>query len=267
MSQRAEEIRKRIARRKKERQQYISHNPQSKRTSRPSLFVRDEEKHGLAPFESYDSGDGSSGSHPLFQKEWFMFKILASACLILLIAIMFKDDTGRFQPVQNFVAKTMQTEFQFAAVTTWYEDKFGKPLAILPPNLSQESNPQDKLQYAVPVNGWKILENFATNGQGIMVETGSKNDVEAMNEGTVIFFGKKENINGITVVVQHSDGTESWYGNLDSESISVNLYDFIEEGTKIGKATSSENSINGTFYFAIKQGDIFIDPIQVIKFD
>jgi stage IV sporulation protein FA len=264
MSQRAEEIRKRIARRKKERQQHLSPNIGSKNSKRPPYFVREEEKHGIGPFDSYDGGEGSSNGHPLFQKEWFMLKILASACLILIVAILYKDGTGKFQAAQHFVTKTMETEFQFATVSSWYEKQFGKPLALIPTGKEQkvESTPID---YAIPVTGGRILENFQTNGQGIMVETGLNNFVEAMNEGNVIYFGGKENIGGITVVIQHSDGSESWYGNL--ETVNVNLYDFVEKGSKVGKATENETGDNGTFYFAIKKGDTFIDPIQVINFD
>ncbi|MFD1736038.1 peptidoglycan DD-metalloendopeptidase family protein [Bacillus salitolerans] len=266
MSQRAEEIRKRIARRKKERHQlYSPHGPKS-RNARPTYLASDEERHGYGPFDTVDDSE-SSGSHPLFHKEWFMFKILASACLILVVAIIFRDGSDRFEPVQKFVSKTMESEFQFAAVTAWYEDQFGKPLALFPTNNAVNKQIEDKTPgYAVPAVGWRILENFEANGQGVMIETESESFVEAMSEGTVIYIGQKPDIGGITVVVQHSDGSsESWYGNLDS--IHVNLYDFIEKGSKVGKAISNEDGVNSTFYFGIKEGDSFIDPIQVINFD
>lgn len=263
MSQRADEIRKRIAKRKKERLQYSKDTPRRDR-DQSYYYVRDEEKHGVARFDSYEMG-GETGAHPLFPKEWFMFKVLASACLLLIVAIMYKDGTARFENVREFVTKTMENEFQFAAVSTWYEEQFGKPLALLPTSLENEKSSQaSSEEYAVPANG-RILENFETNGQGVMIETGTNSTVEAINEGSVISIGQKEDIEGITVVVQHSDGSQSWYGKLDD--IEVQLYDFIEKGAKIGKVTENENGINGTYYFAIKKGDSFIDPIQVINFE
>jgi stage IV sporulation protein FA len=47
----------------------------------------------------------------------------------------------------------------------------------------------------------------------------------------------------------------------------VKLYDFIEAGKEVGKAMNNEEGTKGIFYLAIKQGDHFIDPIQVISFE
>jgi stage IV sporulation protein FA len=263
MSKRAEEIRKRIAMRKKERQQFSSSRPA--RNFASSYFAKDEEKHGVAPFDSYDTSRDHAASHPLFNKEWFMFKVLSAACLLLVVAIMFKEGAERFEPARDFVTKTMESEFQFAAVTTWYEDQFGKPLSLLPSAIKDKvPTSQPTIEYAVPASG-KILENFEKNGQGVMVETGTNSAVAAINEGTIEFIGQKEEIEGITVIVQHSDGSESWYGNL--EGVDVQLYDFVEQKSKIGTVTDSNNGVNGTFYFALKKGDSFIDPIQVINFE
>jgi stage IV sporulation protein FA len=99
----------------------------------------------------------------------------------------------------------------------------------------------------------------------VMIETTSNAKVEAMNEGIVTFAGTKEKL-GKTVIIQHADGSESWYGNLGA--ISVKLYDFVETGKQVGTAmASADDQTKGVFYFAIKQGDHFIDPIQVISFE
>ena len=39
--------------------------------------------------------------HPLFRKEVFIFKILASACLVLIVAIMFRSQTPILVPQRN----------------------------------------------------------------------------------------------------------------------------------------------------------------------
>ncbi len=260
MIKREEEIRKRIANRKRAKKQIVSnHSPRSnKKVS--NYLARDEESHGVAPFSHYDGGE--SNAHPLFNKEWFMFKILGAVCLLLIVAIMYKDGTERFGLARDFVSTTMEDEFQFAAVSSWYEKQFGTPLTLLPVSLQKETKDSTP-GYAVPAAG-KILENFATDGQGVMVET-ENSKIEAINEGTVRYIGEWDGIGGITVKVQHGDGSESWYGNL--EDTKVLLYDFIEKGTEIGKVTESENGVGGTFYFALKKGRNFIDPIQVINFE
>ena len=79
----------------------------------------------------------------------------------------------------------------------------------------------------------------------------------------MIFAGTKED-NGKMVIVQHADGSESWYGELSE--IFVKVYDQVEAGQALGivKSTGAET---GEFYFALKKDERFIDPVQVIKFE
>ena len=99
-----------------------------------------------------------------------------------------------------------------------------------------------------------------------MIETEKGAPIEAMNEGNVMFAGVKEDT-GKTVIIQHADQTETTYGNLDE--IKVSLYEFIKTETVVGTASEStgEDKTKGRYYFAIKKGDDFIDPIQVIRFE
>lgn len=256
MNNRANEIRKRIERRKRERQTI---NRTRNRETSPYI-ASDAERYGGEPFISSDGGSNDS-FHPLFRKEVFIFKVLLSAILVLSIGILFKNQNTNLDKARTFVTSTLENEFQFAAVTDWYEAKFGEPLALLPVNKNSENDIVNPDKYSVPATG-KVLESFAVNGQGIMVETESK-VVEAMDAGKVLEVANKEEL-GNTIVLQHADGTKTWYGNL--KSIDVKLYDYVEAGQEIGEVMD-EGDKKGTFYFAIKQGDTFIDPIQVIQFD
>ncbi|MBD8069348.1 M23 family metallopeptidase [Bacillus sp. PS06] len=263
MSHRADEIRRRIAKRKRER---LPSNLPEKKREPSSFLVKDEEKFGHDHFPSFEGGSGND-AHPLFSKEVFMFKILASVCIVLIVAILFKNGSANLDPARNFVSKTMENDFQFAAISTWYQEQFGNPLAFFPTPEEKDAETEtaegEKTpQFAVPATG-RVTESFQDNGQGVMVETGSNSAVEAMNSGTVTFAGTKDNL-GKTIIIQHADGSQSWYGNL--ESIKVPLYTYVKAGDEVGKVTDTENE-KGMFYFAIKQGETFIDPIQVIKFD
>jgi len=263
MSHRADEVRKRIAKRKREKglSNGNSHEP-----SRTSLFISDEERYGgIYSPPTYEGGPGkSNGGHPLFRTEVFMFKILFSAILVLVTAIVFKNGAPMFDQAKSVINYSLEEEFQFAAVSKWYQDQFGEPLALFQPkdeNKTETENDTQMVQLAVPASG-KVLESFKDNGQGIMVET-NRPSVEAMNEGIIIEAGEKGQT-GLTIVLQHADGTKSWYGNLDK--VDVALYDYVEKGKELGKIKLSENQ-KGTYYFAIKKGDAFIDPIQVIQFE
>lgn len=265
MSNRADEIRKRIAKRKRDRQ-FQNPNPTN---PTDSFFVSDEERHGQSPFPTINGGNYEKEIHPLFRKEVFIFKILLSACLVLIVAIVFKPEQNtQFEASRHFIQSTMDKEFQFTAITTWYEDRFGKPLALLPVKEGSEvakstQNQDDSKEFAILANA-KVAESFEINGQGIIIETFSNANVEAAREGNVIYAGKKGDL-GKTVIIQHSDGTETWYGHLGS--ISTLLYSFVEKGSEIGTVTENTDKTKGQYYFAIEKDGHFIDPSQVISFD
>ncbi|MGF2617249.1 M23 family metallopeptidase [Rossellomorea vietnamensis] len=255
MGNRADEIRKRIAKRKR----------MSSSTSTPSrgmLLPTDEERYGGERFSSYEGGP-SEGTHPLFSKELFILKILGTSVLVLCTAILFQNQVPGFDKARSYVQQTMTKEFQFAAVASWYEDQFGKPLALLPEGKESSQTATETAEYALPASG-KVVENFKSNGQGIMVETGKGSTVEAMKGGLVTFAGKKDDL-GQTVIIQHDDKSESWYGNLNT--IEVTQYAQVKSGDPVGTVTDEEDTATGEFYFAIKKEDAFIDPIQVITFE
>ncbi|MFZ7945547.1 peptidoglycan DD-metalloendopeptidase family protein [Neobacillus sp. 19] len=256
-----EEIRRRIAKRKKEQ------GSTTKTPDRQVAWPGDDEKYGYNYIGPTDNGSGDE-VHPLFKKEVFFFKILASVLLFLVVAILFRNQGSTFEPVRDFVSKQMDKDFQFATVSNWYEDKFGKPLALLPFSEDDQAGKKAVVKeenFSVPAMG-KILENFEKNGQGIMIETTKGAAVQSIDDGFVTFAGIKDDL-GKTVIVQHSDGSQTWYGNL--EEVKVNKYDHIDKRTVVGtvSASTGEDKTKGKYYFAIKKDDSFIDPIQVIRFE
>ncbi|MBB5354682.1 MULTISPECIES: peptidoglycan DD-metalloendopeptidase family protein [Anoxybacillus] len=242
MSDRIEHIRKRIAKRKKERERYV----QTMLTN-----WNEDEKYGSPTVVTYEGERESS----LFRKDIFLFKSFLAALLFFSVAILFQYDSPRMEGARTFVKQVMEKDFQFATVAQWYEKTFGKPLAFFPVKKQQETT----AAYAFPASA-RVVETFEHNGQGVVIETDET--VKAVEEGIVVFAGVKEP-HGKTVIIQHADGSETWYGKLSA--ISVKLYDFIEAGKEVGKA--EENDQKRIFYFAVKQGDHFIDPVQVISFE
>ncbi|MFT8321337.1 MAG: M23 family metallopeptidase [Bacillus sp. (in: firmicutes)] len=258
MNTRKDDIRKRIEKRKRE-QSKIKQNLDSR------ILWEDEEEPSIYQ-NNKPYNDDIHPIHPLFRKELFLLKILGAAILFLTVAIISKQQSETFAPAEKVIRQSMNQEFNFAGVSKWYEDQFGKPLAFLPIDKKDQTNQENnQLQhYALSASG-KILEDFKDNGQRIAIETGSDTTVQAMNEGTVVFAGEKEGF-GNTVILQHSDKSESWYGNL--KTIDVKIYSLVKKGDKVGIASGYEhNDSLGLFYFAIKKGNDFINPIQVIDFE
>lgn len=199
-------------------------------------------------------------------KEKLLFKLLLSALLFFSVAVLFKQPGDQFSHAKEFVQYAFEQDFQFASVADWYEKQFGKPLTILPERLKKLDSDEEShvaQDYALPVAG-KIVEPFDVEKKGIMLETGVNATIECIQDGFVVFVGEKDDLNK-TVIVQHNDGSESWYGNL--ASVEVGLYDYIKSGHPIGKASKGNDGKSGMFFFAIKQGESFIDPIQVMSFD
>ena len=113
-------------------------------------------------------------------------------------------------------------------------------------------------EYILPVKG-EIIEDYPTNGSGIIVQTNNDDSAYAIEDGVVIFAGIKEEY-GNTVIVQHKDKSETWYGNLDA--IDVKVYSLIAKGEKLGVLNEE-----GTLFFGMKKAEVdeFVDPSQVIS--
>ncbi|RKO61094.1 M23 family metallopeptidase [Caldibacillus debilis] len=214
------------------------------------------------PVPDYEDPFFAGGKEKSFlpRKEVFLFKIFASVLLVFLTAFIFKHPSEKLEPVRRGIGKAMETEFRFAAVSQWYEKTFGNPLALLPDGNGKKDSAG---QYALPASA-RIVEGFQHDNRGVIIRTDKETPVEAIKKGVVIFTGEKDNL-GKTVIVQHPDNTESWYGHLGE--ISVRIYEEVEAGEAVGAVSAAENEDSGEFYFALKKGEQFIDPIQVIKFE
>ncbi|OEH91542.1 M23 family metallopeptidase [Bacillus solimangrovi] len=263
MNKRVNDARRRIEQRKKIKKNRI---PVSTRQTHDAYIPTDEERFGAPPpFERANFSNNKKTNTLFFSPEKLVLQVMIASCLFLVTGIMFKTDNPQLNQAKAFIERTFEQEFQFAAVSTWYNDTFGRPLSILPVDEQNKEivSSEQNYDYAVPVAG-RVLESFEKNGQGIMVETSEGMSVEVIEEGIVIYAGVKDEL-GKTVGIQHPDGTETWYGHL--ANIDVSLYEWVDARAVLGNVTNQDNGKVGTFYFGIKQGGSFIDPSQVMRFD
>ncbi|WP_339160292.1 M23 family metallopeptidase [Bacillus sp. FSL M8-0277] len=259
-----DEYRKKIAQRRKTKQ---SAAPSKKTTFKkkedipPWVMLTEEEKHsGSSSFE-LSSHQPKKYQHPLFNPNAFVLKCLLSASLVLFAAISFKGQAGPFQQLKPIITQTFEQDFQFAAANRWFEKTVGNPLAFLTDKKEDQKDVQANQELAVPASG-KVQESFTQNGAGVKIETAAE-AIDSMKEGYVVEVKKKSDT-GLTVVVQHADNSYSWYGQLKEANVA--LYDFVDKGEKIGQISLDDQG-KGTYYFAIKQNEQFIDPIQVMTFE
>ncbi len=242
---------------------------------RPIYDIKhDEEREDTVYSFDHDSKglyEPKQKQEPLFRKDTFFMQILASICLFLGVSILFHTNATFLEVPKQYIQTSFQEEFEFDQVAIWYEEMFGRPIALLPTQMEtvapgdMDSEEEQLEQFALPATG-KIRESFEENGRGIYVETEMEESVEAVKSGLVRFIGEDEEGEwGKVVVVRHYDGGESWYGMLDD--IHVNLYDYVDSGEVLASVSPNDEESVGVYYFALKEGDSFIDPIEVITLD
>ncbi|MFS0654688.1 peptidoglycan DD-metalloendopeptidase family protein [Bacillus sp. 179-C3.3 HS] len=259
---RVDEYRKQIAQRRRTRQTAAPKQTASQKKDDIPPWVRlteEEKQSGASSFETAPSKQ--KYRHPLFNPNTFVLKCLLSASLVLIAAISFKGQVGPFQQLKPIISQTFEQDFQFAAANRWFEKTVGNPLAFLTEKKEGQTDVKANQELAVPASG-KVQETFTQNGAGVKVET-SAEAIDSMKEGYVVEVEKKSDT-GLTVVVQHADNSYSWYGHLKVADVA--LYDFVDKGEKIGQISLDDQG-KGTYYFAIKQNEQFIDPIQVMTFE
>ena len=70
-----------------------------------------------------------------------------------------------------------------------------------------------------------------------MLKYPSKQAINSLKGGIVVFNGTKDNY-GNVLIVQGVDGADIWYGNISN--ISVALYDYVEENQVLGETTDNK---------------------------
>ena len=261
-SRSSSEVRKRIAERRRNRERMITVRDRKEKTTWPEMD--DEKEWESEHVFVYEEGMNKHTKPPLIKKEWIVFRILFSICLVLVIAIIYRTSAPWTETAKQAVDTVYQQEFQFATVSNWFEDTIGKPFAFLPEDAIQGTNHDSSdSQFATPATG-KIMQSFVKDGQGVLIKTSNSTSVDTIKEGVVIYAGEKE-AHGKTVIVQHPDKSESWYARL--QEIEVVLYEEVKKGAKVGKVSPSDEPDKGEFYFALKANGKFIDPNEVISFE
>lgn len=156
------------------------------------------------------------------------------AIIFFLISIIFTNMSDK--NLLLYKEYVLTESLPFTKIKNWYEELFGE---VLPKSDNSQTVFGGKLVYK------EIVDYY--DGERLTVS--SKSLVNSLASGVVVFSGEKENF-GNTVIIQGIDGVDIWYGNL--ENVSVNLYDYIEEGTVIGE-TKDEY-----LYLVIKKDNEYI---------
>lgn len=196
-----------------------------------------------------------------------LFPVILKSFIALMFVIgsylLWHSDLDRRELVfaKQLVYDVLHQDANIQAFTAWYNEKAEKILFL--PSFTEGREQLQAEEYAVPVSSNSITR-YGSIQQGIMIGTNRSLPVEVVKEGWVTFVGQKEGV-GTVVVIDHGEGEEAWYGQLDD--IQVEQYDWVEQGDMIGYTTFHTESGEGRFYFAIRRNATFIDPLEVISFE
>lgn len=185
--------------------------------------------------ESLQEGNLTKPTLPKFVVSFFS-RLFLSVIATLLIFIALKANKNLKTAFYRYV---YEENFNFASVNQWFQSSFGSPMPF-----------RDLFEKTEPVFHETLVyqeENKYLNGVSLTVEKGYL--VPALEDGLVIYVGKKEEY-GNTVIVQQKNGIEVWYGNLKESNVS--LYDYIEGGSLLGEVDTS-------LYLVFEKDGSFLD--------
>lgn len=101
----------------------------------------------------------------------------------------------------------------------------------------------------MPVSGNEdIYSDYENYYEGISINVKDEN-VKTIQSGIVVYIGEKDNYKK-TIILQQSDGTDAWYGNI--EDVNINLYDYVPKGTNIA-------TVKDKLYLVFEKNGEFLD--------
>lgn len=162
-------------------------------------------------------------------------RTLITIILIFGVLIMVNFDKDFKDKLDKYLFKT---NYNFSSINKLYNEYFANVFnsskdAVLAFDEKDESKSEEHKKYK----------------DGVVKEIGKNEEIKLLNSGIVVFVGEKEGY-GNTIIVQQSNGTDAWYGNM--EKVNVKLYDYIEKDKVIGSA-------NEKLYLVFQKDGKFID--------
>lgn len=118
---------------------------------------------------------------------------------------------------------------------------------------------------AWPVNG-KVVSSYGTSGgqrnDGIDIAASKGTTVKAADSGKVIYAGNEVAKMGNLLLVEHSGGYITAYGN--NEALLVKKGDTVKKGQAIAKVGNSGGSAEPQLHFEVRRSGKTIDPTTVL---
>ncbi len=173
-------------------------------------------------------------------------KIFISKILILIIITLIGMIITKNNPTlkSEIKSKILENNISFIKMKKIYQKYFGNIFSI-DKNLEKTNQVfNEKIAYKEK----QEIEN------GVELTLSNNYIIPNLESGVIIYIGKKENIDEITV--EQIDGVETTYSNINLNNFK--LYDYIEKGEYIGEAN------NNTLYLYFRKDGKYIDYKEYI---
>lgn len=167
-------------------------------------------------------------------------RTLITIILIFGVLIMVNFDKDFKEKIDKYL---FQTNYNFSSINKLYNNYFADIFNSSKDTALVFDEKEEKKQ-----------EEYTKYKDGVVKEIGKNEEVKLLNGGIVVFVGEKEGY-GNTIIVQQSNGTDAWYGNM--EKVNVKVYDYIEKDKVIG--TASEK-----LYLVFQKDGEYIDYKEAI---
>jgi murein DD-endopeptidase MepM/ murein hydrolase activator NlpD len=151
------------------------------------------------------------------------------------------------------------SKFNIRQVEIYFDDAFQSAMA----QITGEQKIKDTIKesYSLPVEG-VVNKNFSMEHQGVDIEVKLNTPVKSCFSGTVKSVGIDEK-NGKYIIVNHNQGVESKYCNLNDISVKENT--ILSKGDIIGNSGVSKEDGKPELYFELSYMGRNMDPLEYIN--
>ncbi|GBG08747.1 hypothetical protein PAT3040_03342 [Paenibacillus agaridevorans] len=192
------------------------------------------------------------------------WKTIVALLAFGVIYAMFQTSNDLALRGQQYVKQALTQEIDFAAAAMWYKQAFAGAPSFIPMFRGEDQgavgvNGVVRKAAVVPIEDASLIRTFAETLNGIELSGSSEAPVAAAETGRVIMVTEE------SILIQHANNRVTIYGKLGRADVAVN--DWVEAGDIIGKLQEGDASGQSLFYFSVKQGDRYMDPLDVITLD
>jgi stage IV sporulation protein FA len=139
------------------------------------------------------------------------------------------------------------------ALTDWYHQYIDSAPVVVP-TISQKNEGTDQpvngvsISFVSPCKG-DVLLSFSTDRQGAIISTDLEQQVSAPADGRIVYSGMLPGL-GMTLVLQHANGYQTWFGMLENTSLKKN--DRVNSSQLLGKGTELQGGKKSLVYMLTK---------------